>query len=113
MVHEIRIKRLAYDPEREVVSAELTGEMGGRNVDVQLQFPFRAHGDRPGTDLRNIALLEMQQILRSASNIALPEIDHPAGGAVAPATRQSGTASWENEGGAARMQRREIVWFGL
>lgn len=113
MVHEIRMKRLAYDPDHEIVSVELTGTMGGRNVEVQLRFPFRAHADRPGVDLRKIALLEMQQILRSASNITLPDITDPKGGVVAPASAvgQSGTANWENEGGALRAERREIVWF--
>jgi hypothetical protein len=108
------MKRLAYEPDQEIVSAELTGDMGGRNVELQLRFPFRAHADRPGVDLRKIALLEMQQILRSASNIVLPDITNPAGGIVAasPTASQSGTAGWENEGGAPRPERREIVWFG-
>ena len=109
------MKRLSYEPEQEIVSAELIGTMAGRNVELQLRFPLRAHGERPGVDLREVALLEMQQILRSASNIALPEITDPAGGAVAsaPATRQSGTTNWENEGGAVRTQRPEIVWFEI
>jgi len=113
MAHEIRMKRLAYDPDQEIVSVELTGTMGGRNVEVQLQFPFRAHADRPDVDLRNIAVLEMQQILRSASNITLPESNDPKGGIVrpAPAVGQTGTANWESEGGAPRGARREIVWF--
>jgi len=116
MGHEIiRIKRLAYDPEQEVVSAELTGHVGGRNVDVQLQFPFRAHADRAGVDLRNIALVEIQQILRSASNITLPETADRNGRVVAatPTIGQNGTANWENEGGAARAEPADIVWFGI
>ena len=116
IVHEIKMKRLTYEPDQEIVSAELTGTMGGRNVELQLRFPLRVHGERPGVDLSKVALLEMQQILRSASNIALPEITDPAAGAVvapAPATPQSGTAGWENEGGAVRIPRREIVWFGI
>jgi hypothetical protein len=114
MVHEIRVVRLAYDPDQDIVSADLTGAMAGRNVELHLRFPFRAHGDRPGADLRKVALLEMQQILRSASNIALPEITDPAGGDVAPmpAAGQSETANLENEGGTPRAERREIVWFG-
>jgi hypothetical protein len=116
MGHElIRIKRLAYDPEQEVVSVELTGDVGGRNVDIQLQFPFRAHGDRPGADLRNIALLEIQQILRSASNITLPDTADQNGGVVAATSTmgQNGTANWENEGGAARAEPADIVWFSI
>ena len=116
MGHEIiRIKRLAYDPDQEIVTAELTGEIGGRHVDVQLQFPFRAHGDRPGADLRSIALLEIQQILRSASNITLPDTADPCGGVVeaTPITGQNGTTDWENEGGAPTAQPAEIVWFGI
>ena len=115
MVHEIKIERLAYDPDQEIVSAALVGEMGGRNVDVQLRFPFRAHVDRPGVDLREIALLEIQQILRSASNVTLPDAADPSGGVVtaSPATEHNGTARWDNEGGAARAQPREIVWFGI
>jgi hypothetical protein len=38
MNNTVRIKRLDYDPECERVTAELSGEMGGRHVDVQLQF---------------------------------------------------------------------------
>jgi len=45
MIHEIRMKRLACDPDQET--------------------PRKAHADRPGIDLRKIALLEMQQILRA------------------------------------------------
>lgn len=114
MAHEIRIKRLAYDPDQEIVSGQLTGDMGGRNVELQLRFPLRAHGERAGADLRKIALSEMQQILRSASNITLPGSGDPAGGRVAPtpAAAQSGTPNWENEGGAPRAPRREIIWFG-
>lgn len=111
-MHEIRVKRLAYNPDQEIVTVQLTGEMGGRDVEVQLRFPFRAHADRPEVDLRKVALLEIQQILRSASNIALPAISDPAAGRVAPTpSGQSGTSSWENEGGAAQAERREIVWF--
>ena len=111
-MHEIRVKRLAYNPDQEIVTAQLTGEMGGRDVEVQLRFPFRAHGDRPEVDLRKVALLEIQQILRSASNITLPDISDPAAGRVAPTPLgQSGTSSWENEGGAAPAERREVVWF--
>ena len=115
MDHEIRIERLTYDPDQDIVRAELVGELGGRNVDVQLQFPFRAHVDRPGVDLRAIALLEIQQILRSASIVTLPDVTDPSGGVVtaSPATEQNGTANWDNEGGAVRAQRREIVWFGI
>lgn len=113
-MHEIRVTRLTYDPDQEIVSAELTGDMGGKDVELQLRFPFRAHADRPGVDLRQIALREMQQILRSASNVTLPDIMDAAGGVAeaAPATAQSGTGRWENEGGAPLAERREIVWFG-
>jgi phage tail protein X len=114
MGHEIiSIKRLAYDPEQRVVNAELTGEVGGRNVDVQLQFPFRAHGDRSEVDLRNIALLEIQQILRSASNITLPDTSDRNAVAATRSHGQNGIASWENEGGARSDQPAEIVWFGI
>ena len=44
MAHTVWMKRLTYDHDRELVAAELSGEMGGRHVDVQLQFALRAHG---------------------------------------------------------------------
>jgi hypothetical protein len=73
MTHTIRIKRLSYDRDRELVTSELSGEMGGRHVDVQLQFALRAHGERTESELRNAILLEIQQILRSAANVTLAE----------------------------------------
>ena len=109
------IKHLAYDPERDMVSADLTGTVGGRAVQLQLRFPFRDHSARPGTDLRTSALAEMQQILRSAANITLPEIMNPADGILAHVGRapQAGTDPWENEGGGQSAHRNEVVWVGI
>lgn len=73
MTHTVWIKHLSYDRDRELVSADLAGEMGGRHVDVQLQFALRAHGKRTDTELRSAILLEIQQILRSAANVTLAE----------------------------------------
>ena len=73
MTHTIWIKRLNYDRDRELVAAELSGEMGGRHVDVQLQFALRAHGERTEAEIRNSILLEIQQVLRSAANVTLAE----------------------------------------
>ena len=73
MTHTVWIKRLDYNPECERVNAELSGEMGGRHVDVQLQFVLRAHGERSESDLRKAIILEIQQILRSASNVVLSD----------------------------------------
>lgn len=73
MTHTIWIKRLDYDRDRELVAAELSGEMGGRHVDVQLQFVLRTHGERSESELRNAVLLEIQQVLRSAANVTLAE----------------------------------------
>jgi hypothetical protein len=73
MTHTIVIKRLSYDRDRELVAAELAGEMGGRHVDVQLQFALRAHGERTESELRRAILLEIQQILRSAANVTLAD----------------------------------------
>ena len=73
MTHTIWIKRLDYDRDRELVAAELSGEMGGRHVDVQLQFALRTHGERTESELRNAVLLEIQQVLRSAANVTLAE----------------------------------------
>lgn len=73
MTHTVWIKRLAYNPDHETVNAELSGEMGGRHVDLQLQFALRPHGEHPEADLHKIVLLEIQQILRSASNVTLSE----------------------------------------
>ncbi len=73
MTHTVSIKRLSYDRDRELVAAEMSGEMGGRHVDVQLQFALRAHGERTESDLRAAILLEIQQILRSAANVTLAD----------------------------------------
>ena len=73
MTHTVWIKHVTYNPDHEMVKAELSGEMGGRHVDIQLQFALRAHRERPEADIRTIALLEIQQILRSASNVTLLE----------------------------------------
>ena len=74
MTYTVWIKHLSYDRDRELVSADLAGEMGGRHVDVQLQFALRAHGKRTDTELRSVILLEIQQILRSAANVTLAEL---------------------------------------
>jgi len=113
MANTTTIERLAYDPVRDVVSADLTAAMGGRAVHLQLRFPFRHHGDRPTTDLRVIALTEMQQILRSAANITLPDFMNAGDGTVGDlSTSQAGTDRWENEGGSAPAHPQEIVWIG-
>ena len=81
MTHTIWMKRLNYDRDRELVAAELSGEMGGRHVDVQLQFAMRAHGERTESELRSAILLEIQQILRSAAlvtRIEPTDTDEPA-----------------------------------
>ncbi len=73
MTHTILMKRLSYDRDREFVAAELSGQMGGRHVDVQLQFALRAHGERTESELRSAILLEIHQILRSAANVTVAD----------------------------------------
>ena len=109
------ITRLAYDPEEDLIKADLIAENGGRAAHIQLRFPFRHHEDRPTTDLRAIALTEIQQILRTAANLMLPDVMNAGNGTVTEAGRrlQSGTDAWENEGGNPPAYRHEIVWIGI
>ena len=70
MNQDISIRSLEYDLIQGKVRVELEGLMGGRSVTLQVQFAFRAD-DVPEAELKRVAILETQQILRAASNVTL------------------------------------------
>jgi hypothetical protein len=70
----ISVDSLNYDLIRGKVMVVLSGEIGGREVRIELQFPFRGTHDQPENKLREIALLEAQQILRAAATVTLPQL---------------------------------------
>jgi hypothetical protein len=108
MTHTVCIDSLVYSPDLDTVRAVLSGDMGGRHVDLQLQFPLRSHGGAVQDDLRRSALQELQQILRSASNVTLagrPYSDEPE----TPEPDRA-TSRWEGEGGSSPARSADIVW---
>ena len=108
MTHTVFIESLVYSPDHDSVRAVLSGDMGGRHVDLQLQFPLRAHGEAAPDDLRRSALLELQQILRSASNVTLSS--RPYSDVAARPERNEATSRWDNEGGSPPAKNRDVVW---
>jgi hypothetical protein len=108
MTHTVSIDSLVYSPDHDTVRAVISGEMGGRHVDLQLQFPLRAHGEVAHDDLRGAALMELQQILRSASNVTLAE--RAPSGSTDVAARNRAISRWDNEGGAGPVTSRDVVW---
>jgi hypothetical protein len=68
----LSIESLRYDLVQEKVLISIVGDVGGREVHIQLQFPFRASG--MPEQFRETALLEAQQILRAAATVHLPAL---------------------------------------
>ena len=102
MSHTVQIDELTYNPNEDVIRAVISGELGGRHVDLLIRFPLRPAAATDASHLRSTALLQLQQILRSASNVTLaprassdiprrPSCDQP-----------DNTSAWDNEGGAGR-----------
>lgn len=58
MTHTIQIDRLTYDPDVNAVTAAISGELGGRHVHVQVQFPLRASTQRDDEARRQSAIAE-------------------------------------------------------
>lgn len=74
ITQDVRLHTLEIDPDG-MISAAISGQLGGRHVDLHLRFHFRGSTDRPVGNLRTIALAEIQQVLRCASNVVLePEL---------------------------------------
>ena len=70
---DLSINTLRYNPLLGQVQVGIAGELGNRIVQIAIEFPFRADG-RPEIGLREVALLEAQQILRAAATVSLPSL---------------------------------------
>lgn len=110
---DITVQSLSYDLIQERVLVAIMGNLGGRDVQIQVQFQLRPPGHLPETRLRELALEEAQQILRAAAKVSLPprvakperQTDTTSRAPESPADanqRERAVASWDNEGGAPR-----------
>jgi hypothetical protein len=70
---DLSIKSLRYNALLGQVQVGIAGELGNRDVQISIQFPFRA-GTPPEVGTREVALLEAQQILRAAATVSLPSL---------------------------------------
>ena len=70
---DLSIKSLRYNALLGQVQVGIAGELGNRDVQISIQFPFRA-GSPPEVGMRSVALLEAQQILRAAATVSLPSL---------------------------------------
>jgi hypothetical protein len=70
---DLSIKSLRYNALLGQVQVGIAGELGQRTIQIAIQFPFRT-GDPPEVDMREVALLEAQQILRAAATVSLPSL---------------------------------------
>jgi hypothetical protein len=70
---DLSIKTLRYNPLIGQVQVGIVGELGDRIVQIAIEFPFRAGGP-PEVAMREVALLEAQQILRAAATVSLPSL---------------------------------------
>src|SRR5690349_194272 len=70
---DLSIKSLGYNALLGQVQVGIAGELGNRDVQISIQFPFRA-GSPPEVGMRSVALLEAQQILRAAATVSLPSL---------------------------------------
>jgi hypothetical protein len=70
---DLSITSLRYNALLGQVQVGIAGELGNRDVQISIQFPFRA-GTPPEVGMRSVGLLEAQQILRAAAAVALPSL---------------------------------------
>jgi hypothetical protein len=70
---DLSIKRLRYNARLGQVQVGMAGELGERWVEIAIRFPFRA-GEPPKIGIREVALLEAQQILQAAAIVSLPSL---------------------------------------
>ena len=70
---DLSLKSLRYNALLGQVQVGIAGELGNRDVQISIQFPFRA-GTPPEVGTREVALLEAQQILRAAATVSLPSL---------------------------------------
>jgi hypothetical protein len=117
---DITVQSLSYDLIQERVFVAIVGNLGGRDVQIQVQFRLRPPGHLPETRLRELALEEAQQILRAAATVSLPpriakpKSDTDTTGRASESRadanqRERAVGSWDNEGGAPRAGDRSQI----
>ena len=70
---DLSIKSFRYNEDLEQVQVGLAGDLGQGLFQIAIQFPFWV-GESPEHEVRQTALLQAQQILRTAGSTFLPSL---------------------------------------
>ena len=68
----LTVRSLSYNSLQEKVQITIAGQLGGRRIHIELEFPFQSIEPLLLRENRATALLEAQEILRAASVVPLP-----------------------------------------
>ena len=68
----LTVRSLSYNSLQEKVQITIAGQLDGRRIHIELEFPFQSIEPLLLRENRATALLEAQEILRAASVVPLP-----------------------------------------